>query len=49
MKPSLSVIAVCIVMGIIYGKLATVDHRYLPPNWLADMIGVPHFWGQCFR
>jgi hypothetical protein len=27
-------------MGIIYGKLATVDHRYLPPNWLADMIGV---------
>jgi hypothetical protein len=35
MKGSLAVIAVCIVMGIIYGKLATVYHWYLPPNWLA--------------
>lgn len=40
MKGSLSVIGVCIVMGIIYGKLATIYHWHLPPNWLANMMGV---------
>jgi hypothetical protein len=29
----------CTVVGIIYGKLATVYHWYLPPNWLANMLG----------
>jgi len=34
---SLSIIIVCIVIAIIYGKLATVYHWYLPPNWLANV------------
>jgi len=39
MKPSLLIIVMCLLLGIIYGKIATVLHLYLPPNWLANVIG----------
>jgi len=37
MKRTLSIILICVVLGMIYGKLATIYHWYLPPNWLADI------------
>jgi hypothetical protein len=37
MKRALSIILICVALGMIYGKLATVFHWYLPPNWLADV------------
>jgi hypothetical protein len=37
MKRALSIILICVVLGMIYGKLATIYHWYLPPNWLADI------------
>ena len=39
MKPSLLIIVMCLLLGIIYGKIATVLHLYLLPNWLANVIG----------
>jgi hypothetical protein len=37
MKRALSIILICVALGMIYGKLATIYHWYLPPNWLAYM------------
>jgi hypothetical protein len=35
MKRPIFIILLCVVLGMIYGKLATIYHWYLPPNWLA--------------
>jgi hypothetical protein len=31
-----------VTAGMAYGKLATMYHWYLPPNWLADSFGISY-------
>jgi hypothetical protein len=35
MKRSIFIVLSSLVVGFLYGKLATVFHWHLPPNWLA--------------
>ena len=37
--PTALVVLAGLAVGVIYGKLATVYHWYLPPNWLGRLTG----------
>jgi hypothetical protein len=37
MKRPIFIVLSSLVGGMLYGKLATIFHWYLPPNWLADI------------
>jgi hypothetical protein len=36
---SMSFILIGLAVGLVYGKLATVNHWLLPPNWLGRLAG----------
>jgi hypothetical protein len=42
MRRATSIILICVLLGMIYGKLATIYHCYLPPNWLAVITKIPN-------
>jgi hypothetical protein len=39
MFKSMSFMFMGLVVGLAYGKLATIYHWRLPPNWLSGMVG----------
>jgi len=36
---TVAVILASLAVGLTYGKLATLHHWYLPPNWLGRLTG----------
>jgi hypothetical protein len=37
MRRPIFIVLSSLVVGMLYGKLATIFHWYLPPNWLANI------------